>query len=83
MDKKENLAMTKSHTAIEKMSYEAAFSQLEEVVRNLETGELSLEEAIRNFEQGQMLSNHCSALLDGADLKIRELSGPEMDTALT
>jgi hypothetical protein len=30
-----------------------------------------------------MLSNHCSALLDGADLKIRELSGPEMDTALT
>ncbi len=75
--------MTKSHTAIEKMTYEDAFSQLEEVVRNLETGELSLEDAIRIFEQGQMLSNHCAALLDTADLKIRELTGPEMDAALT
>ncbi|MHC1782756.1 MAG: exodeoxyribonuclease VII small subunit [Anaerolineaceae bacterium] len=71
--------MTKPETAIEKMSYEEAFAHLEEVVQNLETEQLSLEDAIKNFERGQLLSKRCTALLEQADLKIRELTVQDMN----
>jgi exodeoxyribonuclease VII small subunit len=71
--------MTKPETAIEKMSYEEAFALLEEVVQKLETEQLSLEDAIKNFERGQLLSSRCTALLEQADLKIRELTVQDMN----
>lgn len=61
------------------MKFEAAFAELEEMVRNLEAEDLSLEDAIKTFERGQLLSRRCAALLEQADLKIRELTGQEMD----
>ncbi len=71
--------MTDSDKPIEQLSYEEAFAQLEEVVRTLEMNELSLEEAIKTFERGQLLSRRCTALLEQADLKIRELTGQDTE----
>ena len=43
--------MTQSK-AIEKMSFEAALAELEEIVRKIDTGEEDLASAVENFEGG-------------------------------
>ncbi len=59
--------------AVEALSYEQAFEELESLVGKLETGELPLEEALELFERGQALAARCSQLLEQAELKLREL----------
>jgi exodeoxyribonuclease VII small subunit len=55
-------------------SFEAALGELEEVVRQLENGDLSLEETLALYERGQRLSRHCQERLDQAELRITELA---------
>jgi exodeoxyribonuclease VII small subunit len=61
--------------AIDKLTYEQAFTELETIVTTLETDKHSLEEAVALFERGQALAQHCAHLLDQADLKVQQLSG--------
>jgi exodeoxyribonuclease VII small subunit len=65
-------------TPVEQLSYEQAFSQLDEIVAALEGDELSLETAMRLYERGQNLIRRCSELLEAADLRVRQLSGEEL-----
>lgn len=58
---------------VEELTYEEAFDELQAVVTELESGELPLEESLALFERGQSLSKHCSALLEEAELKLKEL----------
>ena len=57
----------------EHLSFEAAYTMLEEKVYTLEQGGLSLEESILLFEQGMNLLNVCSELLSSAELRITNL----------
>jgi exodeoxyribonuclease VII small subunit len=63
---------------VEQLSYEVALSELEALVLDLESEEHALEEALAMFERGQALAQHCSQLLEGAELKIQALSGEEL-----
>jgi exodeoxyribonuclease VII small subunit len=54
------------------LSYEDAFSQLEETLGRLEAGDLPLEEALALFEKGSALVAHCSRKLEEADLRVRQ-----------
>ncbi len=56
---------------ITKLSYEAAYQQLEALVAQLESGALPLEESVALYERGQRLAAHCQALLEEAELKIK------------
>jgi exodeoxyribonuclease VII small subunit len=67
--------------AIEKMTYEEASAELEEVVAALESETRPLEEALALFERGQELVRRCTELLEQADLKIRQLAGGEEEEA--
>ncbi len=60
--------------AIDEMTFEEAFTELEEVVRKLEAGGLSLEESLALYERGQRLAAFCNRQLDGAELKVRQLT---------
>lgn len=60
--------------AIEELTFEEAFTELEETVRKLETGGLSLEESLALYERGQALAVHCGRQLDEAELKVRQLA---------
>ena len=60
--------------AIEELTFEEAFAELEETVRKLETGGLSLEESLALYERGQALAGHCGRQLDEAELKVRQLA---------
>ncbi len=66
-------------TPIKDLSYEAAFAELESIVDLLEQDSGDLQEALRLFERGQALSQHCSSLLDHAELKIKLLTGESLD----
>lgn len=63
---------------VEQLSYEAALSELEALVLDLESDEHALEDALAMFERGQALAHHCAQLLENAELKIQELSGEEL-----
>jgi exodeoxyribonuclease VII small subunit len=57
----------------DEMSYEQAFAELEQMVAALEGGELPLEHALTLFERGQALAARCTALLEQAELRLKEL----------
>jgi exodeoxyribonuclease VII small subunit len=64
--------------AIDQLSYEQAFHELEEIVGELESSDLSLEMTLALFERGQALARHCANLLDQAELKVQQISGDEL-----
>ena len=53
--------------------FEAALEELEQVVEQLESGELSLEESLDAFEKGVGLVKYCSQKLDDAEKKVEFL----------
>ena len=59
---------------IDELTFEQVFAELEETVRKLEEGGLALEDSLALFERGQALAAHCSAQLDQAELKLRQLT---------
>jgi exodeoxyribonuclease VII small subunit len=66
--------MTKTSTAIDKLSYEQALAELEEIVKKLDNQPLELENTLKQFERGKALIQRCQKLLDQAELKVSELS---------
>ena len=62
---------------VDELTYEEALSELEGIVSALE-GEASrnkLEDSIKLFERGQALAERCSALLEAAQLKVKQVAG--------
>lgn len=57
----------------EELAFEEALARLEEVVRRLESGDVTLEESLRLFEEGVRLSRLCAARLDAAEGRMRAL----------
>jgi len=68
----------------EKPSFEDLFAQLEEAIRRLETGDIGLGESLTLFERATRLADQCNAILDSAELQVRQLieRNGEMDTEL-
>lgn len=54
-------------------TFETLFRELEATVTKLEAGDLSLDESLALFQRGMELSKKCGALLDQAELRIKEL----------
>jgi exodeoxyribonuclease VII small subunit len=54
-------------------SFEALYGEMEEAVRQLEAGDLSLEESLALFARATALAEQCNALLDSAELRVRQL----------
>jgi exodeoxyribonuclease VII small subunit len=59
---------------VEKLSFEAAYQELESTVQQLEEGDLSLEQAIALYERGMELARYCGAALDAAELQVQQLA---------
>ena len=53
--------------------FESSLKKLEEIVTDLESGDLPLEKSIKAFEDGIKLTRHCQKLLTEAELKIEKL----------
>ncbi len=55
---------------MEEKSFEENMEQLENIVTELEKGELNLEESVKKFEQGINISKKCNDILEKAEKKI-------------
>jgi len=53
-----------------KKTFEQSMKQLEQIVQELEIGELPLEKALKKFEDGVQLSRLCTEMLDETEQKI-------------
>jgi exodeoxyribonuclease VII small subunit len=51
-------------------NFEQSLKQLEQIVQDLEEGDLPLEKAIKKFEDGMKLSKNCSEKLDETEKRI-------------
>ncbi len=70
--------MSQSPQKMEKLSYEQAFAELEKIVAALEEESHPLDESLNLYERGQALAAHCAALLEAAELKVKQVSGPDL-----
>lgn len=59
---------------IEELSFEAAYGELEQIITQLESGDLPLDESVSLFERGRKLSERCQVLLDQAELRVNQLT---------
>lgn len=72
---------TATDPAIAALGYEDAMRELERLVASIERGDVGLEESLASYRKGEQLLRHCKALLDKAELSVRELSLTEAEQA--
>lgn len=56
------------------LSFENALTELETIVRQMESGSDTLESAMQNYERGMQLRQHCAARLEEARLKVEQVT---------
>lgn len=66
-------APTADAAKISEMSFEDALRALEQVVRQLESGDVALDQSIALYERGEALRQHCQARLDAAQARIEAI----------
>ena len=54
--------------------FEQSVTELEEIVRQLEKGDLTLEDSLKQFEKGIGLARRCQDVLNQAEQKIETLT---------
>ncbi len=63
-----------SDTPIDEMSFEAAMRELEQVVGQLERGDVELEKSIALYERGALLKKRCEDKLKEAEEKVAAIT---------
>ncbi|MBE9639048.1 exodeoxyribonuclease VII small subunit [Salipiger mangrovisoli] len=63
-----------SETPVAEMSFEQAMAELEQVVTQLERGEVPLEESISLYQRGSELRKHCETKLKAAEEKVAAIT---------
>ncbi len=61
-------------------SYEAALEELEQLVAQLDTGQLPLDQLLSRYQRGAALLVFCRAKLDAVENQIQVLEGGELKT---
>ena len=56
------------------MSFEQSLKELEQIVQDLERGQLDLDAAIKAYERGTMLKGHCESKLKEAQLRVDKIA---------
>jgi exodeoxyribonuclease VII small subunit len=61
-----------------RIDLEKSLAELEEIVEQLESGELSLEKSLKLFERGVRLSRECQTALKDAEQRVQILMDSEL-----
>lgn len=62
-----------SDQEIQNLSFEEAIIQLENIVRELESGRIKLDDAVKAYERAVALKKFCESKLQAAQLKIEKI----------
>jgi exodeoxyribonuclease VII small subunit len=60
---------------IDEMSFEEAYTALEETLNSMEKQDIPLEESMKLFKKGVALYRRCKVLIDSASLSVKEVLG--------
>ncbi|MDB5356574.1 MAG: exodeoxyribonuclease small subunit [Phycisphaerales bacterium] len=63
-------------------NFEEALAELEQILSQIEGGDVGLEESLVKYERGNFLIQHCRGVLNAAERQI-EMLGKAADGALT
>ena len=63
-----------SEKPVGEMSFEEAMGELEQVVSQLERGDVALEESIKLYERGAALKAQCEKKLKAAEEKVAQIT---------
>ncbi len=66
--------MSETATDPSKMTFEQAMAELEQVVGQLERGDVALEDSIKLYERGAELKKRCEAKLKEAEEKVAAIT---------
>ena len=70
-----------SNNDLEKLTFEKAMKELEELVDSLDKGDVSLDEAIAAYDRGSQLKDYCEKKLQEAKMKVDTIqSSDNIDT---
>ena len=61
--------------------FEQALSDLEKLVEQLESGDLSLDQSLKQFKHGVELTRHCQGILDQAQQVVEQLIDPDDESS--
>ncbi len=64
-------------------SFEEASARLDELVRQMESGQLPLDDMIAAFEEGRKLVAYCNAKLTEVQKRVEKIKAAEADGSLT
>ena len=64
------------------LTFEQAYAELENIVTQLESGDLTLDESVALYERGQRLARLCGEKLDAAELRVRQIGADGEITTL-
>jgi exodeoxyribonuclease VII small subunit len=56
------------------LSFEQALSNLEEIIRQMESGEAPLESLVTHYQTGVKMLKLCRERIDSAEMKIKEVN---------
>ena len=65
--------MTEAPPEIRSLTYEDALTELESLIKRLESGSIDLADSIACYERGAALAAHCSSLLEATEQKVERL----------
>lgn len=65
--------MTKNKKKTKQIDFEAALQQIEDLIGNMEQGNISLEESLQLFERGMKLVRSCETVLGEAEQRVQIL----------
>ena len=69
----EDETISQEHSQSDGMNFEQALSALEEIVQQLESGNVPLDDSIALYEKGEELRKLCQARLDSAQSRIEQI----------
>ena len=66
----------------EQLNFEEAMAELDDLVSQMEDGDLSLDDSLKAFERGVMLTRQCQQALSQAELRVKTLTDADTIEAL-
>ena len=61
--------------------FEKALEELESLVEQLESGELTLDQSLQQFKRGVELTRHCQGVLEQAQQVVEQLIEPDDESS--
>lgn len=65
------------------MNFEESIARLNEIVKALQSGDLSIDDSLKLYEEGSKLSNDCIKILDEAESRITKINSDGSEEEFT